>query len=627
MTISRSILKIAASMSVLSAALALSGSIVMPQTAAAQGAARVANPTVTGPIAAHGPLGSAAHDYPWGATMHNLAAVGYVEEEYCFEGTATRFNTPNGQPATVADSGHKYKTRMLVRRPKDAKKFNGTVLAEWTNVTPGYDLDAMWGSSFEHIIRGGYAWVGISAQRVGLQQPPNGAKLWSPIRYASIDVTEGGKYNQDELSYDIYAQGMQALKSPQGINPLGNLHPQRLIAMGASQSAGRLGTYINSLHGQLGGPVDAYILSIGGARIRDDIPVPVFKVLSETDIPGQIPQRQPDTDKYRLWEVPGASHSGQRTGYNSGALNRRDGVTREAAVCTYPMWPRVPISFVLGSSYDLTNKWVKDKTPPPIAPRAEFTTREAPPPAAAPAGAPGGRGGAPAGAAAAGGRGGAGGAPAGAAGGRGGGGGGGRGGGTINELTRDARGNTLGGIRLSEFQVATSLSSRENTGNSFCNLYGRYEPFTDEVINQLYPTHAAYVTAVKAQNAANLKSGFIQAADARRSDHRAETSYIGSGAPCKAACRLAQDLGDMTYIYMGELKEVERMGDAAAAITRQIARTDGSKGKPADRDRAKAMVAKYLTDLHALKAKGTITETVDKELTTGANAVATALGA
>lgn len=583
-----------------------------PPSAHAQAAFKLANPTVTGPIAARGPLGSAAHDYPWGATMHNLAAVGYIEEEYFFEGTATRFNTPNGQPASVADAGHKYKTRMLVRRPSDPRKFNGTVLAEWTNVTPGYDLDAMWGSTFEHIIRGGYAWVGISAQRVGLQQPPNGAKLWSPTRYASIDVTEGGKYNQDELSYDIYAQGLQALKNPQGINPLGNLHPQRLIAMGASQSAGRLGTYINSLHGQLGGPVDAYILSIGGARIRDDIPVPVFKVLSETDIPGQIPQRQPDTDKYRLWEVTGASHSGQRTGYNSGALNRRDGVTREAAVCTYPMWPRVPINFVLGSSYDLTSKWIKDKTPPPIAPRAEFTTREAPPPAAAPAGAAGGRGGA--------------GAPAGAAGGRGGGGAG-RGGGTINELTRDSRGNALGGIRLSEHAVPTALQSRENTGNSFCNLYGRYEPFPDAVINQLYPTHAAYVSAVKAQNAANLKAGFIQAADARRSDHRAQTSYIGSGDPCKAACRLAQDLGDMTYIYMGELKEVERMGDAAAAITRQIAKADGSKGKPADRDKAKTMVAKYLTDLHALKARGTITDTVDKELTTGANAVVTALGA
>ncbi len=555
---------------------------------APQATAAVAGPTVSGPIPARVSFGQPSHDYAWGATMHKLASVGYVEEEYFFEGTASRYNTPAGQPGTVRDSGHKYKTRMLVRRPIDPKKFNGTVLAEWTNVTPGYDLDAMWGSTFEQMIRGGYAWVGISAQRVGIQQAPNGLKQWSPTRYGSLDVTEGGTITDDALSYDIYAQGMQAIKSPTGVNPLGSLHAQHIIAMGASQSAGRLGTYINSLHGILGGTVDAYILSIGGARIRDDIPVPVFKVLSETDIPGQVPSRQPDTAKYRQWEVVGASHSGQRTGYNSGALNRRDGVTREAAVCTYPMWPRIPINYVLGNAYDLTNKWIKDGTPPPTAAKADIDSHPGQIP---------GRGGAPATT------------------------------GTINEIKRDARGNALGGIRLAEFGVPTSLSSRENTGNSFCNLYGRYEPFADDVINQLYPTHAAFVNAVKAQTDANVKAGYIQAVDGARTLHRAQTSYIGSGDPCKAACRLAQDLGDMTYIYMGEIRNVDQLGDTAAATVRQIARADGPRGKPADRTAARAGIAKYLRDLHAMKARGAITATVDMELTTAANAVTLALPA
>ncbi len=588
-------------------ALLAAAAVLLGPTAAVQAA--VAGPTVTGPIAAHGPLGSAAHDYPWGATMHNLAAVGYVEEEYFFEGTASRFNTPNGQPATVRDSGHKYKTRMLVRRPIDPKKFNGTVLAEWTNVTPGYDLDAMWGATFEQMIRGGYAWVGISAQRVGLQQPPNGLKLWSPVRYASIDVTENGAIMDDALSYDIYAQGMQAIKHPTGVNPLGPLKAKRIIAMGASQSAGRLGTFINSLHSQLGGPVDAYILSIGGARVNDDVPVPVFKELSETDAIGQVPSRQPDTNKYRQWEIVGASHSGQRTGYNSGALNRRDGVTREAAVCDHPMWPRTPINEAEGNIYPLMDKWL-DGTPPPIAPKAEVMTRDMTPAEIAAAAARGAaRGGA-----------------------------GGRGGGaapgatapaqprTITDYKRDDRGNARGGIRLAEFAGPTALQTRENSGNSFCNLYGRYEPFSDEVINQLYPTHAAYVNAVKAQTEANVKAGYIQKVDGDTTIHRAEQSYIGSREPCKAACRLGQDLGDMTYIYMGELRDVTKMGDQAALIVRQIAHADRPGAMPADRAAATASVAKYLADLHALKARGTISDTVDKELTTAANAVAAALG-
>ena len=550
--------------------------------------AAVPNPTVTGPVPSHGALGDKTHDYPWMSTFHNLAAVGYVEEEYFYEGTARRFSTPAGGDGALVDGGHKYRTRIIVRRPIDPKRFNGTVLAEWENVTAGYDLDAMWGSTFEQMVRGGYVWVGISAQRVGISQAPNGMKLWSPTRYGALDVTDGGTITNDDLSYDIFAQGMQAIKSPKGVNPLGPLKAQRVIAMGASQSAARLGTFINSLHGQLGAPVDAYLLSIGGARVRDDIGVPVFKILSETDIPGQVPSRQPDTAKYRQWEVVGASHSGRRTGLNSGALNRRDGVTREAAVCTYPTWPRTPINYVLGASYDLTNRWIKDGTPPPTAPKADIVSHEGQIP---------GRNGQPART------------------------------GTINDLKRDDRGNALGGIRLAEFAVPTSLSTRDNTGNSFCFLYGRYQPFPDAVIDQLYPTHAAYVAAVNAQTEANLKAGYIQSADARRTEARAAASYIGSGDPCKADCRAAQDLEDSTYFFLGLSKDVDRLGGDVSAITRQIARADGGKGTPADRAAALKGLDSYIARIRSMEKAGAITAVSAKELVTAAEGVKAAASA
>jgi hypothetical protein len=562
--------------------LAMGGLAASAQTAA------VANPKVTGPIPWHGQLGDKAHDYPWFTTQHNLAGVGYVEEEFFYEGTASQFDTPNGQDGTLKDSGHKYRTRMIVRRPIDPKKFNGTVLAEWQNVTAGYDLDAHWEATFEQIVRGGYAWVGISAQRVGVQQAPNGLKFYSPTRYASLDVTDGGTLTKDELSYDIFAQGMQAIKHPQGVNPLGPLKAQRVIAMGASQSAARLGIFINSLHKQLGSPVDAYLVFIGGARIRDDIPVPVMKILSETDIPGQVPSRQPDTNKFREWEVVGASHAGRHLSLNSSSLNRRDGIVREAAVCDHPTWPRTPIDNVLGASYDLIDKWVKTGVAPPVAPKADIVSHEGEIPA---------RGGQPART------------------------------GTINDLKRDERGNALGGIRLAEFSVATSLSTRENSGNSFCFLYGRYEPFPDAVIDQLYPTHAAYVSAVNAQTDANLKAGYIQAADAKRTKVRAERSYIGSGDPCKAACRAAQDLEDSTYVFLGLNKDVDKIGADVSAITRQIARADGAKGKPADRAAALKNLDGYITRIRAMEKAKTITAVSANELTTAANAVKTAVSA
>lgn len=567
----------------------VSAAALMCMTALAPAAlAQVANPTVTGPIKANAPLGDKSHDYPWFTTQHNLAAVGYVEEEYFYEGTASQFDTPAGQDGTLKDSGHKYKTRLIVRRPIDPKKFNGTVLAEWQNVTAGYDLDAHWESTFEQIVRGGYAWVGISAQRVGVQQEPNGLKLYSPTRYASLDVTDGGKITNDGLSYDIFAQGMQAVKHPQGVSPLGPLKAQRVIAIGASQSAGRLGTYINSLHKQLGGPVDAYLVFIGGAKIREDIPVPVMKILSETDAIGQVASRQPDTAKFVEWEITGASHAGRHLSLNSGSLNRRDSIVREPAVCTYPMFPRTPIDTVLGASYDLIDKWVKTGTPPPTAPKAEVESKEGQIPA---------RGSEPART------------------------------GQVFDYKRDARGNALGGIRLAEFDVPTSLSTRENAGNTFCRLYGRYEPFPDDVINQLYPTHASYVDKVKKVTEANVKAGYIQKADGDRTIVRAERSYIGSGDPCKAACRSAQDLEDSTYYFLGLNKDVDKMGADVSTITRQIAKSDGAKGKPADREAALKGLDAYITKIKAMETSKAISATVAKELTTAAEATKTAVSA
>jgi hypothetical protein len=381
---------------------------------------------------------------------------------------------------------------------------------------------------------------------------------------------------------------MQAVKSPKGVSPLGPLKAQRLIAIGASQSAARLGTYINSLHKQLGGPVDAYLVFIGGARIRDDIPVPVMKILSETDAIGQVSSRQPDTAKFVEWEVTGASHAGRHLSLNSGSLNRRDGIVREAAVCDYPTYPRTPIDNVLGASYDLIDKWIKTGVAPPTAPKAEVESKEGELP---------GRPGEPART------------------------------GTIYDYKRDARGNALGGIRLAEFDVATSLSTRDNSGSSFCRLYGRYEPFPDEVINQLYPTHADYVAKVKAQTDANLKAGYIQAADAKRTIVRAERSYIGSGDPCKAACRLAQDLEDSNYVFLALNKDVDKMGADVSAITRQIAKADGAKGKPSDRAAALKGLDSYVDKLKAMETSKAISVVSAKELTNAANVVKTALGA
>jgi hypothetical protein len=204
--------------------------------------AAVLNPTVTGPIAATAISGDPSHDYPFFASDKDLATNGYVEEEFLIQGSANRYTTPSLSTGTVIDSNHPYLTRLIVRRPVDPRRFNGTVLIEWLNVTNGFDADNLWFFDWEHVLGEGYAWVGVSAQNVGVARLVS----WNPTRYAGLDVTQGGTVTGDDLSYDIFSQVGQAIRHPLGVDPLGGLKPQVIIATGESQSASRLSTYVNS---------------------------------------------------------------------------------------------------------------------------------------------------------------------------------------------------------------------------------------------------------------------------------------------------------------------------------------------------------------------------------------------
>ena len=157
-------------------------------------AAGVPAPTVTGPIASVA-VGDASHDYPFFAAIVDLKARGWVEEEFFVEGTANRYTIQGQETAAVRDSGHPYKTRILVRRPASASAFNGTVVVEWNNVTAGRDLDIDWFQSYDHFIRSGYAWVGVTPQRVGVEA----LKVWNAKRYGTLDVTHGGAVPNDDL--------------------------------------------------------------------------------------------------------------------------------------------------------------------------------------------------------------------------------------------------------------------------------------------------------------------------------------------------------------------------------------------------------------------------------------------
>ena len=459
--------------------------------------AMAANPTVTGPIPASAPPGDPSHQYPFFAALEDLKSRGYIEQEFFVSGTANRYNTPEGASGSIIDGEHPYKTRVLVRRPAGAAKFNGTVVVEWNNVTAGHDLDIDWYQAHDYFIRAGYAYIGVTPQRIGVEA----LKVWNKDRYGSLDVTADGTITNDALCYDIFADIARAVRNPGHPDLLGGLKAQRIFATGHSQSAGRLAIYVNSVH-PLAPVFDAVVVHGGGGKIRTDLNVKVFKLLSETDvINNQAINRQPDTDRFRSWEVAGDSHVDTQFRASSAPLGRRDGnpvapgfapgrgrggnaksapasapVAAGTNPCAEPPYSRVPFYQVMDAAFEHLQAWVKNGTPPPTAPPIEVTSPG--PPAV---------------------------------------------------IKRDKNGNSLaGGIRLAELAVPTGVNTGQNSGPGFCRLYGEHQDFDEAALRALYPNHAAYVAAVRDVTQKNVKAGYILEPEAQATIAEAEHSGIGA---------------------------------------------------------------------------------------------------
>jgi hypothetical protein len=401
---------------------------------------------VTGPIPGAVPgdrLADRIEDtYPFFSTPADLRANGYVEEEFYLSGTADGWSTTGERVATAVP----YTTRIVVRRPASPLRFNGTALVEWQNVTAGYDLDALWNS--ETLMRAGYAWVGVSAQRVGVDQ----LRGWSPTRYGSLDVTGGGAYTTDQLSYDIFAQAGAAVRAG-GL--LGRLRVRTLLAIGVSQSAARMTVYYDSVLPQVTPVFEGYGFIVGSAPTRVG-PEPVFQVLSETDV--RTPARPADTDRFRRWEVAGGAHSGHAGQVYRRPVQERDLGGAPEYTCDRPPFSRVPMHHVTAAAYQHLDRWVRRGTPPPTAEPLRFNAD--------------------------------------------------------GTKARDALGLALGGIRLSQVSVPRAVNDGDNSGESFCRLFGSHQPFDAATLDRLYPSKLRYVAKVVGADLHNVLSGYLLPADA-----------------------------------------------------------------------------------------------------------------
>jgi hypothetical protein len=431
----------------------------------------------------------------WAASAVDEAKLGLTEEEFFFAGTTTK--------------GERYKSRMIVRRPANAAKFNGTVIVEWMNASSGADLDVDYASVLPLLQRAGYAYVGVSAQRV----PIEFLRTRNAARYATLTMSDD---QQQNAAFEVFSQAGQALRGKfSGVDPLGGLKAKVLIAIGQSQSSSRLTTFVNSVHGESLAPVyDAVLLHSGGAA-PTRFPLPILKLNSENEAPGYFVQRAAADANYRYWEIPGSAHQ---------PLAGTEPSLRLLNMARGPGgFPRCPFPYqgeggpaaddaVLRAGVVGLDRWVRGGPALPAAPLIEMTP---PPPNAPPNADPFAMTG-----------------------------------GNRGVIARDKYGNALGGIRLPQQEAPTgrntpSTGCRVNFGGSMMTLasYPQWDAFDGgkdpapdpgDAVNAtepasakaVYGSHANYVAKFAKAADAVLAQGFILKFDADAMKAQAARSTV-----------------------------------------------------------------------------------------------------
>lgn len=257
-----------------------------PQDAGVRPSTTVPQPEVTGPI-----TGGVRTGEPFGRSMVPLDK-GWVEEEFFFSGTARALGETEPTGA--------YTSRILVRRPSSPRDFNGTVVLDWDNVTLAFDKDVSWAPMHRTMMDRGFAYVAVAAQMLSIEGSPIALKQYDPVRYGSLS------HPGDDYSYDVFSQAAEAVLDPK---VLGALRPalERRLAVGASQSASRLKTYLNEVH-EKDRVFDGYSPQIIGAEdVRRDLGVPILWVNSQAEVPAE--PVEPDSGSFRLWELAGPGHT------------------------------------------------------------------------------------------------------------------------------------------------------------------------------------------------------------------------------------------------------------------------------------------------------------------------------
>jgi hypothetical protein len=480
--------------------------------------------TVT-PPAVTGPVPSSSTDYPFiadGFGPEPPVPSGYEEHEYFVSGRGRLYEYTSGGvrvvrpcPLSGGCRGIPYTTRILVKRPIDPRRFSGTVVIEPLNPSSGYDIANVWDRSWPYFVRHGDVFVGWTSRYVAI----NALKQFEPGRYARL--AWGGGEVDDGITFDIAAQLGALFKLNPPHSPTHGLAVRRVFESGFSQDGGFTFTQadvfnaVDRLPG--GGPVyDGYVpggtlgpsdinfgLTPAGSLPPDDPrnrmqprDAPVIQINTETEeavlaAQGGLVYRRPDSDaesdRYRLWEVPGASHISDDLGRSPMTEERDLAELKRIPLSRIPPtgcahqqfadgpWTGVagtvspntyPFGYIADAAFADLTSWVDDGTPPPRAPRIATTS--------------------------------------------------------TGVVVRDRFGNARGGVRTPFVDVpnATYVPSdtvvHDTELAGLCLLMGYNRPFDRARLESLYGTPAAYAASLRHESDALVRERFWVPSDAAR---------------------------------------------------------------------------------------------------------------
>lgn len=346
-------------------------------------------------------------------------------------------------------------------------------------MSAGADSNPEWANLHEEIIRAGHAWIGVSAQRIGVVGGPvlvdvagagarvagKGLTKIDPDRYGSL------AHPGDGFSFDIVTKIARAARTGAA---LGGRRPLRLIAAGDSQSAYALVTYYNGVQ-PLTRALDGFLVqsrgatslplvgpgegadlaaALGGtpAMFRTDQEALVLDLQTESDPTGVLDSqraRQPDNDHLRLREVSGTSHADAHLiGPAAGALGC--GTINNG-----------PLHLVAKAGLRALAAWLVTGRPPPVAPRLEVAEGSAP------------------------------------------------------RIRRDPDGITLGGIRTPPVDTPVTALSGEPGPNpsTICLLTGSTQPLPASRLAKLYSSPEDYEKRYRDAADVAIRAGFVLSED------------------------------------------------------------------------------------------------------------------